>query len=163
MDPFSQLFSPGTQHPLLAPTALASRNRPPRRCTPHHILLPRPTSLQQLQLPPASGGLARRLLAQIRPRSAPPASPSSRAPSYSRARGLALAARPWAAVSVIRPEGVRGERVGTLLPPPPSPSPHRQSSLCTVPAFPDPSSCAVRRQQRQPASQRLGRQRMHIG
>jgi hypothetical protein len=37
------------------------------------VLLPRPTFLQQLQLPPASGGLARRLLAQIRPWSAPPA------------------------------------------------------------------------------------------
>ena len=72
---------------------------------PASVLLPRPTFLQQLQLPPASGGLARRLLAQIRPWSAPLASPSSKAPSCSRARGLALGARPWAAVSGIRPEG----------------------------------------------------------
>jgi hypothetical protein len=49
--------------------------------------------------PSASGSLARRLLAQICLWSAPPASPSSKAPSYSRARGLALGARPWATVS----------------------------------------------------------------
>ncbi|PWZ07490.1 Nuclear pore complex protein NUP155 [Zea mays] len=78
---------PLTQHPLLAPAALASRIRPPR-------LLPQPTSLQQLQFPPASSGLSRRLLVQIRPWSAPPASPSSKAPSCSRARGLALGPGP---------------------------------------------------------------------
>jgi hypothetical protein len=82
-----------------------------RVCAPPRAILPhsppeigrhgaaRHGSCPTAAAPSASGGLARRLLAQIRPWSAPPASPNSKAPSCSRARDLALGTRPWAAVS----------------------------------------------------------------
>jgi hypothetical protein len=92
------------------PSTTFHMNHPSRPCSPSRnptALAPeigrhdaaRHGSCPAAAAPSASGGLARRLLAQIRPWSAPPASPSSKAPSCSRARGLALGDRPWAAVS----------------------------------------------------------------